>query len=589
MVEPSRQRLSDRFSPALLVETARAFSPQTILWFGLSLAVSAYFASEGLRQAFSGPYIMQDDARQHVFWMARFGGSGLLPNDLSADYFQAMAPHGYTALYALGAMVGIDPLLLNKLLPLALGLVTTAFCFLLCFQLLRVPSAAFVSALLLNQSLWMQDDLISATPRAFLYPLLLAFLYYVSRRAWVPALTALALQGLFYPSVVFISLGILALRLVDWRGGRPKLFRDRSAYLVFAAGLAVTAVVMIAYAWKSSGFGPVVTASEARLMPEFSATGRMRVFHETFWGFWISGQNSGMIPLSSLMPFTICSSLLLPVLMRYPQHFPLIKQLSANIKILGQLAVASILMFFAAHAVLFTLYLPSRYTQHSVRVLLSVAAGITLIIILDAAFHFFDTQANAPPIARKVLGIAVSLLIAITLVLYPGRPRNFMQTNYRAGRQPQLYEFFAQQPSNVVIASLSREADRIPSFAKRTNLVSWECSIPFHKGYYSQIRQRALDLINAQYSPDPGELRNFVRKYEVDFVVVDRRAFDADYLKSDRWFRLYEPATSDAMNRLKAGSEPALAKLMTQCASFETEDVVVVAADCILNAAPPVK
>jgi len=568
----------------LIVEPGQAFGSQTILWFCLSLAVSAYYASEGLRQAFSGPFIAQDDARQHVFWMARFGGSGLLPHDLSADYFQAMAPHGYTALYALGAMLHIDPLLLSKLLPLALGLVTTAFCFLFCLHLLRVPSAAFIGSLLLNQSLWMQDDLISATPRAFLYPLLLAFLYYLSKRSWGTALTTLALQGLFYPSVVFISLGILALGLIDWRDGRPRLFRERSAYLVFAGGVAVTTVVMIAYAWKSSGFGPVVTANEARLMPEFAADGRMRVFHETFWEFWISGQNSGIAPLTSLMPFTICSALLLPVLMRFPKRFPLVEQISPNIKLLTQLAVASIVMFLAAHAVMFKLYLPSRYTQHTSRVILSIAAGVTLIIILDGAFHFIGARAKAPAIARNLVRISLLLLIAILLIVYPGRPRDFMQTSYRPGRQPQLYEFLSQQPSNVVIASLSREADRIPIFARRTNLVSWEISIPFHKGYYSRIRQRAVDLINAQYSAELVELQNFVRKYEVDFVVVDQRAFDSDYLKRDRWFRLYEPATSDAINKLKAGTEPALAKLMTQCSGFNNEDVVVISAECILGA-----
>jgi hypothetical protein len=241
-------------------------------------------------------------------------------------------------------------------------------------------------------------------------------------------------------------------------------------------------------------------------------------------------------------------------------------------------------MFLAAHAVMFKLYLPSRYTQHTFRVILSIAAGITLIIILDGAFHFIDTWAKATAIARSLARISVLLLVAIGLIVYPGRPRDFMQTSYRPGRQPQLYEFFSQQPSNVVIASLSREADRIPLFAKRTNLVSWECSIPFHKGYYSRIRQRAVDLINAQYSADLAELQNFVHKYQVDFVVVDQRAFDSNYLKRDKWFRLYEPATSDAINRLKAGTEPALAKLMTQCSSFNNEDVVVVSADCILGA-----
>lgn len=570
-----------------IIARASRLGRHTAVWLCLSLAVSAYYAGEGLRQGFSGPYVVQDDVRQHVFWMARFGGSRLLTSDLAADYFQAMAPPGYTALYWLGATFGIDPLVLNKLLPLPLGLITTAFCFALCLQLVRAPVAALVSALLLNQSLWMQDDLISATPRAFFYPLLLAFLYYTCRRKWPQALTVLAIQGLFYPPVAFISIVVLGLRLITWRGARPALTRDRLDYVAAGAGLAVFAVVIGAYALKSSGFGPVVTASEARLMPEFSASGRMRVFHTGFWEFWISGQNSGMVPVSSLMPFTICASLLLPVLIRYPGRFPLTRRLSPNIKILGQLALASVMLFFAAHAALFRLYLPSRYTQHSLRVLLSVGAGITLTAMVEAAFRSFDERVLAPGLFGKLAGSALLTIIAATLILYPGRPQGFMQTRYRQGRQPQLYDFFARQPKEIVVASLSKEADRIPVFSKRTNLVSWECSIPFHKGYYSQMRQRTIELIDAQYSPDLSELQRFIREYQVAFLMVDRAAFNPDYLATDKWLKLYQPAASGATSRLKQGVQPAAARLMNRCAAFETEHQVVLDCRCVLESAAP--
>jgi hypothetical protein len=497
-----------------------------------------------------------------------------------------MAPYGYSALYRLMSLLGVDPLLLNKLLPLALGLVTTAYCFGLTLQLLRVPSAAFISALLLNQSLWMQDDLISATPRAFFYPLMLAFLYYLSRRSWLPCLAALALQGLFYPSSVFISVGILILRLFEWRSGRPRLTQNRRDYLFCGIGLAVSALVLLIYALKSSGFGPVVMASEARTMPEFSPKGRMRVFHEGFWEYWVSGQNTGLIPVSSLLPVTVCSSLLLPILMRYPNRFPLIKKISANVKLLAHLALASVFMLFAAHLLLFKLYLPNRYTQHSLRIILCVAGGITLAVILDAVFHFADKGSEARSTWRKLLAVGVVVLLAMTLMLYPGTPKEFMHTNYRVGREPQLYEFFSSQPKSILIASLAREADRIPVFSKRSNLVSWECSLPFHKGYYSEMRQRAIDLINAQYSSDLSELQSFVRKYGIDFVLVDRRAFEPDYLTSDKWIRLYQPAANDAAARMKQGSAPALEKLIERCSEFETEDHIVIASECILKASP---
>ncbi|HST24291.1 MAG TPA: hypothetical protein VLR90_24525, partial [Blastocatellia bacterium] len=39
---------------------------RTIFWFVISLAFSAYFANQALHQAFASPFVVQDDARQHV-------------------------------------------------------------------------------------------------------------------------------------------------------------------------------------------------------------------------------------------------------------------------------------------------------------------------------------------------------------------------------------------------------------------------------------------------------------------------------------------------------------------------------------------
>ena len=587
-MQPSTNRnLSSFLEPARLRElltapVARGFDHRTVFWLSLSLLCAVWFAGEGLRQAFSSHYVVQDDARQHVFWMERFIDGGLFPRDLSADYFQTVAPYGYTGLYRSMALLGIDPLLLNKLLPLVLGLVTTAYCFALCLQLLRVPSAAFISALLLNQSLWMQDDLVSATPRAFLYPLLMAFLYYLSCGSWYGCFAALALQGLFYPSVAFISAGVLILSLFVWRDGRPGVSRSRADYLVCGIGLAVFAAVMSIYMMKSSALGPVVTAGEARSMAEFSARGRMRVFHEGFWEYWVSGVNSGILPATCLMPFTICSGLLLPVLLRYRNRFPLASHISSSVRLLPQLATASVLMFFAAHLLMFKLYLPDRYTRNSARVILCVAAGLTLIIVLEAVLRFCERHF----FGRELLAVGSTALLALTLILYPGAPRSFLRTSYRTGGEPRLYEFFSTQPKDILIASLSSESSKIPVFAGRSTLVSWEAALPFHKNYYGRMRERAIDLINAQYSPDLGELQSFIEKYQIDFLLVDRRAFEPDYLAGDKFIRLYQPAADDAIRTLKRGIKPALAMLIEQCSAAETDDYVVIAADCVLKVSP---
>ena len=124
------------------------------------------------------PDIVQDDVRQHVFWIWRYFDATLLPNDLLADYFQSVAPLGYKAVYRSFAAVGIDPILASKLLPIPLVVIGSAFCFQICWQIFPVPLAGFLAANLFALNQLQTDDVLSATPRAFLYPLFLAFLYY---------------------------------------------------------------------------------------------------------------------------------------------------------------------------------------------------------------------------------------------------------------------------------------------------------------------------------------------------------------------------------------------------------------------------
>src|SRR4051812_46546763 len=107
------------------------------LWFAGSMFYAIVCATLALRQAFSSEYVLADDVRQHVFWMFRFVDPGLFPNDPIADYFQSVAPPGFSALYRLLAACGIDPLLASKLIPFALGLLTAAYFFRAAFLLLR--------------------------------------------------------------------------------------------------------------------------------------------------------------------------------------------------------------------------------------------------------------------------------------------------------------------------------------------------------------------------------------------------------------------------------------------------------------------
>lgn len=552
-----------------------------------------------LNVAFSAEYVVQDDARQHVFWMQRFIDPELFPGDWIADYFQTVAPAGYTALYWIVAKLGISPMLLHKLLPPILGLITTGYCFAVTLQILPVPLAGFLSALLLNHYIWMRDDVVSATATAFVYPIFMAFLYYLLQRQLIATCITIALMGLFYPQCVLIAAGILILQRIQLSQWRPSLSRHPQDYVFSGIALAVAMAVMAFYAVKSNDYGPVISATEAKTLPEFLSDGKSEFFTEDVGDFWFSGQRSGIMPrFGTILP--IVTGGLLPILLwlnmvanrRLSKRdesrsqcnegsgvFPLLKRLQ-NGRFFLEIIVASLAMFLISHALLFRLHLPSRYTEHSLRMVTAIAAGIAIAVIVDAVLSWGENK------GKPIIAGTLAVLIVAGIILEPTWLKRFPRTDYILGEVPTLYEFFAAQPKDILIASVSEEGNNLPSFARRSILVGGEgYPVPYHKGYYGEIRQRTIDLIDAHYSPNLSAVREFITRYEIDFWVVESGAFTPNYVSRDRWMMQYQPHAKQAIAQMQQGMTPALATLRDRCTVFQTEGFFVLDSACILN--PP--
>jgi hypothetical protein len=560
----------------------KPYDPRTILWLALALASSILFARLALQEALAGNYVTQDDGRQHIFWAARFVDPGLFPGDLIADYFQSIAPAGYRAVYKSAAALGLDPSLFSKLLPAALGLATTLFCFAASMRLIPVPGAAFIGSLVLNESLWLRKGLVSATPRAFAPPLFMAFVYFLLRGSTAGALITIALMGLFFPSIALIALGVYMLRVVRVEKWRLKFSRERRDWTLSAAALCVAAVALLPYAIDSSSFGPVVTANEARAMPEFLPKGRMVVFRQGFIDYWFTGSHTGMFSSSLFSPLAMAAGLLLPILFLFPRRMPLVKNISTGISLIPKIVIVSIGLFIAANLLLFRLYLPSRFTAISFRLLLALAAGISIVIVLDAALRWAGE--NSSSFARLAATIILFGILGGSLVLPQITDGTWVNTGYKTGQSPKLYEFISSQPKDTLIASLSKESDNLPTFTGRRVLVGKETALPFHKGYYDQIRRRAIDLIEAQYSPDIAELQNFIRRYNVNFLLVDGDAFTTEYVARNDWMMQYQPAATNAIAGLNQGAIPALARLSKKCSVLEVDGMALISAECLLRA-----
>lgn len=559
------------------------------VWFGLSLLLPLYYGVVTLVYTLQTPYLIQDDVRQHVFWMQQFINPDLFQGDLIADYFKTVAPVGYTTVYQTLAQLGFDPLIVAKVLPLILGLIAISYGFWLVLVIFPVPFGAFITSLVLTQSLWLQDDLVTATPRAFIYPILLAFLYYLLKGSVWLSLGAIALQALFYPQLAIVQVGVLTMRLVHWRSGL-RLSRRWQDYGVWLLGCSIVLALVLTFSTHLANYGPTVTAAQMRTMPEFLENGRLPYFVD-FWEFWTSSDGSLGVPL---YPPILWLSLGLPWLMRFSAQKgrsrpPYVDRITPHIRLLIDLLVPSLGLFVLAHLLLLRLYFPDRYTAHSLRIVMAIASGIVLTCLLRWLAQWLNQRIPHKTTAQQIGSGLAALFLGASLVV-PMIPSVFFSAQVQVqGKLPELYQFFANQPSDSLVASLSKEVNNIPSFSQRSILTGEEYALPLHLGYYRPIQQRTRDLIEAHYSPDRAALRQFIQRYKVDFFLVDKSAFRANYLSDNNWLMLFQPEADEAIAHFQTADpqekfRPALAKLMVQCSVLEVRNLRVLDATCVSGA-----
>jgi hypothetical protein len=485
------------------------------------------------------------------------------------------------------AILGIDPLVLNKILPMFLGLISTFFCYQVCYILFPVHGAAFLSSLLLNLGVWAKDDLISGTPRAFVYPLFLAFFYFLFRRSLILVLLVLLLQGLFYPPILIISSGVLFLRLFSWENGRPVLTSRREERRISMAGIATAVLVMLPFVMETSQYGPVISKMEAMSMPEFNPGGRSSFFTPNLLQFWIGGARSGIIPnewfnwpaLFFLVIFVLATAL--PSIIRSKNRFILANRISTEIAVLPRLAVVSAGLYVLAHLFLFRLHLPSRYTHYSMHLLMAIGGSITATILLERLLRTAGCEAAGR--YRKNVGIAIAMMFFMSVLLYPFMGHRFPHTNYVTGEYPKLYEFFQTQPKDIVIASLSKEADNIPTFARRSIFIGSEYAIPYHLGYYLPFRRRTMDLIEAHYTADPRILKNFIMRNKIDYFMLDDSSFKPFYSRDYVLLSQYRGISQRIAAQLAKGPEPALQRAVSCCSVKRIDRFEIISAKCVLD------
>jgi hypothetical protein len=550
-----------------------------LLWLLLSLAIALFYGLQSLIYAFSNPYLIQDDARQHVVWFEKFIHPELFNNDLIADYFTSMAPLGYKAFYHFFAILGIEPLVLAKIIPLILGLVTTYYCFATVIQIFPLPLTGFIASLVLNQNLWIEDDLASATPRAFLYPLFVAFLYYLLKKNKLMVCLMMALQALFYPSMAILSLVILTLYLWSWNNWKTLPTIHQDDFSLWLLPSLITCSILLPYALQESVFGPLITVEKAKLLPEFNQIGKN--FGRSFFFssnpaiYWLFGSRSGLFSIGICSPLCL-ASVFLPFYLHKKENSGLINIITPKIKVIKDIFVAGVLMFVLAHLFLFQLHLPSRYIYHPFRIALPIASSIVLTVWVQKIF------------SQKLKQIPVKTWWQISLcslmIIVPFFPFFSLENQlYIQGKYPLIYQYLQNQPPNTLVASLSKEANNIPTFSKCKTLVAPEYALPYHLGYYREISQRTTALIEAQYTPDVRILKQFIQQYGVNFILLSNDAYELKWFKPTNWVSSFETAINEARENILQGKQPALSNLISRCQVVEDKSKILLDTKCIIT------
>lgn len=490
------------------------------------------------------PYTIQDDARQFLTWMSRLGDANALQGDLLADYWQSVCPPFYQFIYAAMNAIGLEPALFARLLPVVLLFFCAWTAWRIAIAMTKRPVVAFVAAAFVTSFVLHEDSIYSATPRAFSTPLFLLFLDGLLRdRAWI-MIPALFLLGLLYPTTALVGLTMMGLSRIGWRPWRIDL--SARSWLLGAMGVAAVGLAILPFAGSTSAWEPTLTLEQALAMPNLgTAEGRSTVVGLTGNVDYFCSARMGLLP--EIVP---CWSTRIAVLPNLLLMVPMLLLAWRAIRgaryqpgeepgdLIHAWALAAAVAWWAvAIAFTFQLHLPSRYTQRTLSILEFLAIGQMLGPVLERRLKG----------RRRTWGTAiVGGLFALFFLASFATPTPGLSQPADA----QAVDRIAAMPPGTVVGGVSDQLDYLPALTGRSTLATIEHAIPYHTGYFTPLRERLEAALAAVSSPDPAVLGDYVRRYRVDVIAVDRALFEYGELPA-RWATVVPDAVQRAQEQLR--------------------------------------
>lgn len=477
------------------------------------------------RHAFLSPFIINDDVRQQLFWMARWLDPALYPPDLLSAYAAAYVPNGVKAVYYLAAtLAGIGPLLCSKL---ATGLlfVTLAVAMRGIGATLGDRRLGFVCAAMVWLLPFFLKNISGGLSRAFAAPLLALFvLGWLRRKAWAMAVVLL-LAAATIPYMAVVCAGCVCLDAVLARlARRPGPAFPARAWHLGVIALAAGLVLSFNRAITAAGFGPLAWGRDLVGRPEFTAAGRLDLFplpnpffDLVYWPF----ESIGLFLDVGLGTGIASLVVLLPILVRGARRAPW-AALAPKLRPLAMLLAGSLLLYLAARIVALALFVPDRYVTYTIHLLYALGLAVCL-------------RHACSPLIESRTGAALLLVLAAGLGAW------------RLGDDG-LYDYRAEAPLYAAVRALPKEArlagnpevmDNVLTFGRRNVLASFELAHPWSLGYWRRFAPRLADTVAAYYAKDARAVLDVARRRGITHFVVRESDFTPAALAKGPFFAPY--------------------------------------------------
>jgi uncharacterized membrane protein YidH (DUF202 family) len=557
--------------------------------------------------------VFSADAFVHQFWMWSWRDGQLFTDSLTAQLRgSARYPDGYEALFWLATHVA-SPLTFGEWLGIALMAVSGWLVWAIVREHTSWRPAAWIAAVLFL-ALMDIHRFYGGFPRAFVHPAVLLAVLLAMRRRHLPAALVSVASALFYPTAALLAAGVLVVSAVGWTDRRPRLERPRLWFAL--AALIGTVVAVLVPALLSGGTPEVFTADEARRYPEFGADGALGFFVPSTIDYL--AQNRSGFDLGGSGAILAVAALAL--LAFRPANLRLLRR-----EVLA-MPVVALAGFAAAHAVLFQLYLPHRYT-YPLHAFFAIAVAVSLrptwtalwsrprprlpaflMLVAPLAVYGFAVYVFPLGPTRELTGAgtavavaagALALAAAVALALR-GRAAPALGALVTAAavtgamlasteewargtvcRAEGASGFIAGLPKDAVIAGDPRDLRCIPATARRPVVTSTQLAPAYEVDYFLDNRERMFATLRAYYGPSAGAIAALGERYGATHLWVRPKAVRRVMASGGGHWREGDAPYGRFIADLLRQGEPAVLDLPAECRRWRNAESEIYDIACI--------